>query len=104
LVRCAYESLASKYRQVLGWLEELGGQRVEVIHIVGGGSQSKILNQFAADACQRPVLAGPVEATALGNLLVQVRASGEIKSLSEMREVSRASSQVTRYEPARLPG
>jgi rhamnulokinase len=102
LVRCAYESLASKYRQVLGWLEELGGQRVEVILIVGGGSQSKILNQFAADACQRPVLAGPVEATALGNLLVQVRASGEISSLSEMREVSRASSKVTRYEPARV--
>ena len=81
LVRCAYESLALKYREVLGWLEELGGEHIEVIHIVGGGSQSKMLNQFAADACQRPVVAGPVEATALGNLLVQVRASGEIKFL-----------------------
>jgi len=103
LIRCAYESLALKYRQVLGWLEELGGEHIEIIHIVGGGSQSKMLNQFAANACQRPVLAGPVEATALGNLLVQVRASGEINSLSEIREVARKSSLVTRYEPAKAP-
>jgi rhamnulokinase len=103
LVRCAYESLAIKYREVLGWLEELGGESIEVIHIVGGGSQSKMLNQFAADACQRPVVTGPVEATALGNLLVQVRASGEIGSLSEMRDVARASSQVARYEPSKVP-
>jgi rhamnulokinase len=94
LVRCAYESLALKYRQVLGWLEELTGNRIEVIHIVGGGSQSAILNQFTADACQRPVITGPVEATALGNLLVQVRASGELASLPEMREVIRKSSDV----------
>ena len=78
LVRCAYESLALKYREVLGWLEELTGNRIEVIHIVGGGSKSGILNQFTADACQRPVVTGPVEATAMGNLLVQVRASGEL--------------------------
>lgn len=99
LVRCAYESLALKYRQVLGWLEELAGTRTEVIHIVGGGSQSSILNQFTADACQRPVVTGPVEATAMGNLLVQVRASGELSSLSEMREVIRESSEVKTYEP-----
>ena len=78
LIRCAYESLALKYRQVLGWLEALTGQPIDVIHVVGGGSQSSILNQFTADACQRPVLAGPVEATAMGNLLVQVRADGEL--------------------------
>jgi rhamnulokinase len=99
LVRCAYESLALKYREVLGWLEELGGDHIEVIHIVGGGSQSRILNQFAADACQRPVVTGPVEATAMGNLLTQVRASGELKSLGEMRDVIRKSSQVARFEP-----
>jgi rhamnulokinase len=101
LVRCAYESLALKYREVLGSLEELTGERVEVIHIVGGGSQSTILNQFTADACQRPVVAGPVEATALGNLLVQVRASGELKSLSDMRDVVRKSSQVRHYDPGK---
>jgi rhamnulokinase len=100
LTRCAYESLALKYRQVLGCLEELTGNRLEVIHIVGGGSQSEILNQFTADACQRPVIAGPVEATAMGNLLVQVRSSGELASLKEIRAVVRASSAVKLYEPA----
>ncbi len=99
LVRCAYESLALKYRQVLGWLEELTGNRIEVIHIVGGGSQSQILNQFTADACQRPVIAGPIEATAMGNLLVQVRASGELASLAQMREVIRKSSEVKTFQP-----
>lgn len=99
LARTAYESLALKYRQVLGWLEELGGSRIEVIHIVGGGSQNRLLNQFTADACQRPVMAGPVEATALGNLLVQVRSSGEISTLAQMREVVRASTQVETFEP-----
>jgi len=99
LVRCAYESLALKYREVLGWLEELTGNRIEVIHIVGGGSQSAILNQFTADACQRPVVAGPVEATAMGNLLVQVRASGELATLAEMREVIRKSSKVAVFKP-----
>jgi rhamnulokinase len=101
LVRCAYESLALKYREVLGWLEELTGNRIEVIHIVGGGSKSAILNQFTADACQRPVITGPVEATAMGNLLVQVRASGELASLAEMREVVRKSSDVATYRPGK---
>jgi rhamnulokinase len=99
LVRCCYESLALKYGEVLASLEELTGESIEVIHIVGGGSQSKILSQFTADVCQRPVVTGPVEATALGNLLTQVRASGELSSLAEMREVIRASSGVRRYEP-----
>lgn len=99
LIRCAYESLALKYRKVLGWLEELAGNRIEVIHILGGGSKSDLLNQFTADACQRPVLAGPVEATAMGNLLVQVRSKGELSSLSEIRDVVRASSVVKTYEP-----
>ena len=99
LVRCAYESLALKYREVIGSLEELTGEQIEVIHIVGGGSQSQLLNQFTADACQRPVVTGPVEATAMGNLLTQVKADGELGSLAEMRDVVRASSSVQRYEP-----
>ena len=103
LVRCAYESLALKYREVLGWLEELTDNRIEVIHIVGGGSKSGILNQFTADACQRPVITGPVEATALGNLLVQVRASGELASLGEIRDVIRKSSEVATCRPGK-PG
>jgi len=99
LIRCAYESLALKYREVLSWLEELTNSRIEVIHIVGGGSKSAILNQFTADACQRPVLAGPVEATAIGNLLVQVRSSGELSSLSEIRQIVRKSTPITTYLP-----
>jgi rhamnulokinase len=101
LIRCAYESLALKYREVRGWLEELTGTGIEVIHIVGGGSKSGILNQFTADACQRPVVTGPVEATAMGNLLVQVRASGELSSLAEMREVIRKSSDVATFKPGK---
>ena len=100
LVRCCYESLALKYRETLGSLEELTGEKIKVIHVVGGGSQNRLLNQFTADACQRPALAGPVEATALGNLLTQVRASGELGSLAAMREVVRRSSEVKQYEPA----
>jgi len=99
LVRCALESLALRYRQVLGWLEELTGNRIEVIHIVGGGSKNEMMNQFAADACQRPVIAGPVEATASGNLLVQVRSSGELGSLSDMRSVIRKSSDMKTFNP-----
>ena len=103
LARCCYESLALKYRETLGSLEELTGNQIEVIHVVGGGSQNKLLNQFTADACQRPVLAGPVEATAMGNLLTQVRASGELGSLAEMREVVRRSSMVELFEPDPAP-
>jgi rhamnulokinase len=99
LVRCAYESLAVKYRQVLANLQEVSGRRIEVIHVVGGGSQSGMLNQFTADACERPVIAGPVEATAMGNILVQMRAGGEIDSLARMRAVVRKSCRLRRYEP-----
>lgn len=99
IVRCALESLALKYRMVLGWLEELTSVKVEVIHIVGGGCQNRLLNQFTASACQVPVISGPVEATALGNVLVQARSSGEISSLSDMRQVALASSEIERFEP-----
>ncbi|MGQ0635930.1 MAG: rhamnulokinase [Planctomycetaceae bacterium] len=99
LVRCALESLALKYHRVLGWLEELSGETIEVLHVVGGGSQNELLNQFTANACGRPVVAGPVEATALGNVLVQARADGEIASLADMRRVVAASSDLKRYEP-----
>jgi rhamnulokinase len=99
-VRCVYESLALKYAMVLGSLEELSGARIEVIHVVGGGSQSRLLNQFTASACGRPVIAGPVEATALGNLLVQGRAADEIASLDELRATVRASSELHEFTPA----
>lgn len=99
LVRCACESLALKYSQVLGWLEELTGGRIEVIHVVGGGSRNTLLNRFTADACGRHVLAGPVEATAFGNVLTQARAAGQVASLSELRAVVRQSTVVRTTEP-----
>jgi len=99
LARCAFESLALKYRVVLSQLEELTGKPIEVIHIVGGGSQNELLNQFAANACGRPVIAGPVEGTVMGNVLVQARSLGEIGSLSEIREVVHNSASIKQYEP-----
>ncbi|MDB4786376.1 rhamnulokinase [Planctomycetaceae bacterium] len=102
LARCAFESLALKYRVVLNQLEELTGTAIEVIHIVGGGSQNELLNQFAANACGRPVIAGPVEGTVMGNVLVQARSFGEIGSLSEIREVVHDSAAIKQYEPTDL--
>jgi rhamnulokinase len=99
LIRCALESLALKYRVVLGWLEELSGERVEVIHIVGGGCQNELLNQFTANATGRPVITGPIEGTALGNVLIQARAAGELSSLSDIRDVVRRSTETREYEP-----
>jgi rhamnulokinase len=101
-VRCALESLALKYAKVLGWLEELSGRRVEVIHVVGGGGRNALLNQFTANATGRTVLTGPVEATVIGNLLVQARAAGEIGSLEEIRRISGASAEMQEFRPVQL--
>jgi len=91
MVRCILESLALLYRFTLRQIESLTDRRVERLHIVGGGSRNALLNQFAADALQVPVLAGPVEATAAGNILVQALAVGHLKSLAEARQVVRRS-------------
>jgi rhamnulokinase len=99
VVRCALEGLAYRYRWVLERLEELTGRRFDVIHVVGGGSQNGLLCQFAADACNRPVLAGPVEATAIGNVLVQAIGLGLLSSLADAREVVRRSFELKEYTP-----
>jgi rhamnulokinase len=99
VVRCALESLALRYRWVLERLEELLGRRIDVIHVVGGGCQNALLNQLTADACNRPVVAGPAEATAIGNVLVQMIGLGVLGSLAEGREVVRRSFEVTTFEP-----
>ncbi len=99
VIRCAIESLALKYRLVLGWLEELIDGPLETIHIVGGGTQNRQLCQATADACGRRVLAGPVEATAIGNLMVQALAAGEVGSIAQAREVIRNSFPVEEYRP-----
>jgi rhamnulokinase len=98
-VRACLDSLALTYRRTLEGLEDVLGRRVSVIHIVGGGCQNELLNQMTADACNRVVLAGPIEATAIGNILVQAMATGDIKTLSDARGVVRNSFEVKRYEP-----
>lgn len=87
ILRCTLESLALEYRWVAESLDRLTGKRLNTIHIIGGGSQNRLLNQFAADATGRTIVAGPVEATAIGNLLVQAIAMGEIESLEEGRRI-----------------
>ncbi len=99
VIRTALESLALQYRRVLEWLESLIGRRIETIHIVGGGANNKQLCQFAANACQRRVITGPVEATAIGNVLTQAIADRAIGSISEAREVVARSFNVDTYEP-----
>jgi len=99
MIRAALESIALRYRMVLGFLEELIGGRIETIHIVGGGAKDALLCQMAADATNRRVVAGPVEATAIGNLVVQAVACGAIGSLAQAREIIRTSFEVQEYRP-----
>jgi rhamnulokinase len=99
VIRCAIDSLALRYRQVLDWLEELTGGRIETIHIVGGGTQNKQLSQAAADACNRRVIAGPIEATAAGNVLMQAIAAGDLADIAQARQVVATSFGVETYEP-----
>jgi len=99
IARTVFEGLALKYRHTIDILGELAGRQFDVIHVVGGGSQNRLLCQFTADATGRPVVAGPVEATAAGNVLVQAMATGLVGSLDEVRQIVRNSFQLERYEP-----
>jgi rhamnulokinase len=99
IVRCALESLALRYRWVLERLEELTGKRLDTIHIVGGGSQNTLLCQLTADCCNRAVVAGPVEATAIGNVLTQAIGLGLLASLADARAVVRRSFEVRSFSP-----
>jgi rhamnulokinase len=99
IIRAALESLALEYRLVAERLDELAGRRLPTLHIFGGGSQNQLLNQFAANATGRMVLAGPVEATAIGNVLVQALALGVISDLAQARALVRRSFGVMAYQP-----
>jgi rhamnulokinase len=99
-VRCALESLALKYRVVLQWLEELAGSNLPNVHIVGGGTRNETLCQFTANACGRPVIAGPIEATAIGNVLLQAVGRGQVGSLREAREIVERSFPIKHYVPS----
>jgi len=99
IIRCVYESLALLYRGTLQQLQEISGRKTTQLYIVGGGSKSDLLNQLAANATQVPVLAGPVEATAIGNILIQALALGHLKSHGELRQVVRNSFPAKIYHP-----
>jgi sugar (pentulose or hexulose) kinase len=104
MARAILESLAKRYRQVLESLETLTGKRLNVIHIVGGGSKNRLLNQIVADTTGRRVIAGPGEATAIGNVLVQAIGAGVLKDLAEARALVAQSFGVETFEPqARTP-
>ncbi|MET8151077.1 rhamnulokinase family protein [Actinoplanes sp. NPDC049668] len=100
VVRCILDSLALAHRRAVRQAQELSGRHVDAVHIVGGGARNELLCRLTADACGLPVLAGPVEATALGNVLVQARAAGAIGGgLPALRAVLRETQQIVRYEP-----
>ncbi|MFQ5805766.1 MAG: rhamnulokinase family protein [Phycisphaerae bacterium] len=99
VIRCVLESLALKYRYVVEMLQRLTGRAIEVIHVVGGGVKNELLNRFAANATGIPVIAGPVEATAAGNAMVQAMAQGRVSSVGQLRQVIAASSETRRHEP-----
>ncbi|MDR9854831.1 rhamnulokinase family protein [Paenibacillus sp. VCA1] len=99
IVRCILESLAFKYRQTLDEIEELTGERLERIHMVGGGIQNRLLCQLTANVTGKTVIAGPVEATSIGNLMMQAKAHGEVGGLEDIREVVRRSFPPEMYVP-----
>lgn len=100
LCRCIFDSLALRYRQVFQWLKEFSPVSLDVLHIIGGGSLNRYLNQMTADACQVRVLAGPQECTALGNVMMQAKATGLVSDIWEMRRLIASAVEMQTYEPA----
>ena len=99
ILRCALDSIAMKFRHVLEMSEKIGGKRIDTIHIVGGGTKNLLLCQAAADACGRRVVAGPIEATAIGNMMMQAVAAGDVKNIEEARAIIRESFEVAEFLP-----
>ncbi len=99
ICRCIFDSLALRYKQVFGYLVEMASFPIEVLHIIGGGSLNKYLNQFTANATGVTVLAGPQEGTALGNIMVQAKAVGAVKDIWDMRRIIANSLELVKYEP-----
>jgi rhamnulokinase len=99
ILRAIFDSLACKYRQVLDEIEMVTGRTLDTVHVIGGGARNALLCQLSANVSRRVVVAGPVEAAALGNVLVQMHAFGDVGSLAEMREIVRGSTELVTYEP-----
>ena len=99
ICRCIFDSLALRYRQVFQWMQEFAPFKLEVLHIIGGGSLNKYLNQFTANSTGATVLAGPQEGTAIGNIMLQAKAAGMVKDIWEMRAIIANSLELVKYEP-----
>lgn len=99
IARAILESLALKYRTVVERIEDITGEKIECLHMVGGGIQNELLCQFTADAIGRTVIAGPVEATASGNILMQAKAAGQVRDLDQIRQLVRNSFELKTYRP-----
>ena len=99
VARCVYESLALKYRNALEGLEKMKGQRIDSLNIVGGAINNRFLDQLIADSLDRRVVTGPVEGAAIGNLLTQAMALGDVRDLNHLRQVVRNSEPVEVWEP-----
>ncbi|MBQ3699627.1 MAG: rhamnulokinase [Prevotella sp.] len=99
ICRCIFDSLALRYRQVFAWLKDFANFDLSMLHIIGGGSLNKYLNQFTADALGVEVLAGPQECTAIGNIMLQAKASGDVADVWAMRRIIAASVEMVKYEP-----
>lgn len=102
LMRLIFDSLAIKYAEVLNKLRQVAPFEIETLHVIGGGAQNSLLNQMTADKCGIPVVAGPSEATALGNIMIQARVAGLVDSLSDIRRYIMRSVDTTRYEPRKI--
>ena len=100
ICRCIFDSLSLRYRQVFGWLKEFADFDINVLHVIGGGSLNKYLTQFTADACDVEVLAGPQECTAIGNIMLQAKASGDVADIWQMRAIIANSVEMVPYHPS----
>ena len=99
ICRCIFDSLALRYRQVFQWMQEFAPFKLEILHIIGGGSLNRYLNQFTANATGATVLAGPQEGTAIGNIMLQAESAGSVKDIWEMRRIIANSLELVKYEP-----
>jgi rhamnulokinase len=99
IIRCIFESLALKYRYVFSNLQKMAPFPIEQLHVIGGGAKNALLNQFAANSLNIPVIAGPSEATAIGNIMVQAKAMGVVGSHAEMRKIIYDSVEIEKFAP-----
>ena len=99
MVRTILENLARKYAETINRLEDVIGDAIDRLHVVGGGSQNDLLNQLTANATGKKVIAGPAEATAIGNVLMQAVATGQIQDLAQGRDLVRRSFTLKEYQP-----